>query len=61
MGVSGLPVTHALLEGVALVFIIGATFFTTIGTYWATTPAPSRDNERRQMRDERRRPAKEKR
>ena len=59
MGVSGLPVTHALLEGVALVFIIGATLFTAIGTYWATTPDRDREAERRQMRDERRRPGRE--
>ena len=51
--------THALLEGVALVFIIGATFFTTIGTYWATPLDHDREAERRQMRDERRRPGRE--
>ena len=48
-----------LLEGVALVFIIGATLFTAIGTYWATTPDRDREAERRQMRDERRRPGRE--
>ena len=59
MGVSGLPVTHALLEGVALVFIIGATLFTAIGTYWATPLDHDREAERRQMRDERRRPGRD--
>ena len=50
---------HALLEGVALALIVGATLFITIGIHRAAPPAPSRDDERRQMRDERRRPAKE--
>ena len=50
---------HALLEGVALVLIVGATLFITIGIHRATSPAPDREAERRQMRDERRRPGKE--
>ena len=52
--------THAL-EWVALVLIVGATLLITIGIYRATSPAPDREEERRQMRDERRRPGKEKR
>ena len=50
---------HGLLEAVSLVFIIGLTILLTIGIHRAAPPAPSRDDERRQMRDERRRPAKE--
>lgn len=60
MGVSGLPVIHALLEAVSLVLIIGFTAFVTIGIYWATSPDHDREAERRQMREGRRRPAKEK-
>ena len=50
---------HGLLEAVSLVFIIGLTILLPILIYRAAPPAPSRDNERRQMRDERRRPPKE--
>lgn len=52
---------HGLLEAVSLVFIIGLTILLPILIYRAAPPALSRDNERRQMRDERRRPPKEKR
>lgn len=52
---------HSLLEAASLVFIIGLAVLLPILIYRAAPPAPSRDNERRQMRDERRRPAKEKR
>ena len=51
--------THSPLEVVLLVALIGGTTLLTIGIHRAAPPAPSRDDERRQMRDERRRPAKE--
>lgn len=47
---------HGLLEAVSLVFIIGLTILLPILIYRAAPPAPNRDDERRQMRDERRRP-----
>ena len=51
---------HALLEGVALALIVGVTLFIVIGIHRAAPPAPDREAERRAMRDERRRPPKEK-
>ena len=50
---------HSPLEVVLLIVLIGSTILLTIGIHRAAPPAPSRDDERRQMRDERRRPAKE--
>jgi len=52
-------VIYSPLEVVLLVVLIGGAILLTIGIHRAAPPAPSRDNERRQMRDERRRPAKE--
>ena len=50
---------HSPLEVVLLVVLIGGTALLVIGIHRAAPPAPSRDNERRQMRDERRLPPKE--
>lgn len=47
---------HALLEAVSPVLIIGLTVLITIGVYRAAPPSHDRETERRQMRDERRRP-----
>ena len=53
---------HGLLEAVSLVFIIGLAVLLPILIYRAAPPSNhDREAERRQMRDERRRPAKEKR
>jgi len=49
-------VIHALLEAVSLVLIIGVTALITIGIYRAGPPSHNRETERRQMREERRRP-----
>lgn len=50
---------HGLLEAVSLVFIIGLAALLPILIYRAAPPNHDREAERRQMRDERRRPAKE--
>lgn len=52
---------HGLLEAVSLVFIIGLAVLLPILIYRAAPPSTyDREAERRQMRDERRRPPKEK-